>query len=455
MITIKFDLGSLIIRCTDDEIAPIESLVTKDNRLNDTYRADSFLYSEIILTLFYQKIPYKDLAKDFLPLNLDLETNFNAMEHQQEALDAWITCGKRGVIEMPTGSGKSFLAVLAINCVQRPTLIVAPTIDLMQQWATQLEKFFHCEIGMLGGGSKEVRDLTVSTYDSAVIMMEFIGNKFGFVIFDECHHLPGPTNRLAASMCIAPYRMALTATLEREDGEEAILDELIGDVVHRVEIESLRGDILAEYATKTVFVSLEEDELKEYELNRKIYTDFLRRHGITFSQRNDWSQFIIMCSRALDGQKVMNAYQTQKKIARSGRSKTKKIWDIICEHRNEQILIFTAENEAAYTIGTEFCLPVITHQTKPLERKEFLDKFRNGEYPILVTSKVLNEGVDVPQASVGIIVSGTGSIREHVQRLGRILRRAKDKQAVLYELISKNTSEERVSEKRRQHKAYK
>ena len=81
--------------------------------------------------------------------------------------------------------------------------------------------------------------------------------------------------------------------------------------------------------------------------------------------------------------------------------------------------------------------------------------FRSGEYPVLVTSKVLNEGVDVPEASIGIIVSGSGSIREHVQRLGRILRKSSGKQATLYELVSQGTSEYYVSERRREHNAYK
>ena len=83
-----------------------------------------------------------------------------------------------------------------------------------------------------------------------------------------------------------------------------------------------------------------------------------------------------------------------------------------------------------------------------------LKAFRTGEYPVLITSKVLNEGVDVPDANVGIIVSGSGSIREHVQRLGRILRARPGKKAMLYELVSKNTSEYFTNQRRRQHRAY-
>ena len=119
------------------------------------------------------------------------------------------------------------------------------------------------------------------------------------------------------------------------------------------------------------------------------------------------------------------------------------------------MIIFTADNATAYSIGRKYMLPVITHHTKSSERKEFLELFRQGRYLVLVTSQVLNEGVDVPEAAVGVILSGSGSVREHVQRLGRILRPAPGKpQAVLYELISSATSEESVSLRRRDHRAY-
>ena len=87
-------------------------------------------------------------------------------------------------------------------------------------------------------------------------------------------------------------------------------------------------------------------------------------------------------------------------------------------------------------------------------RRRFLDAFRAGDYRILVTSKVLNEGVDVPEANVAIVVSGSGSIREHVQRLGRVLRARPGKRATLYELIARDTGEYYINERRRQHRAY-
>ena len=154
------------------------------------------------------------------------------------------------------------------------------------------------------------------------------------------------------------------------------------------------------------------------------------------------------------GREAFTAYLAQKRIALGNQSKVQKVWELLLKHRGERILIFTADNHTAYLIGERFLLPVITHHTKAVERKEMLECFRAGEYPVLVTSKVLNEGVDVPEASVAIVVSGSGSTREHVQRLGRILRPSPGKSAILYEIITANTSESYTSDRRRQNSAY-
>jgi len=88
------------------------------------------------------------------------------------------------------------------------------------------------------------------------------------------------------------------------------------------------------------------------------------------------------------------------------------------------------------------------------ERSQILSRFADGTYGAVVTSKVLNEGVDVPDANVAVVLSGSGSVREHVQRLGRILRPKEGKRAILYELVSADTVETNTSERRRDHDAY-
>ena len=150
----------------------------------------------------------------------------------------------------------------------------------------------------------------------------------------------------------------------------------------------------------------------------------------------------------------MRAYREQRRLSRSGRGKLRAVWQLLRDHAGERTIIFTDDNHTAYEIGKRFVLPVLTHHTKAAERKRMLDRFRSGEFPVLATSKVLNEGVDVPEASVGIIVSGSGSVREHVQRLGRILRPSKDKVAILFEILSAGTGESYTSERRRNHVAF-
>ena len=102
-----------------------------------------------------------------------------------------------------------------------------------------------------------------------------------------------------------------------------------------------------------------------------------------------------------------------------------------------------------YRISREFLIPAITHQTPIKERHSLLQAFREGRYRILVTSRVLNEGVEVPEASVAVVLSGTATEREHTQRLGCILRKVEGKRATLYEVVTEGTSEERVSKQRK------
>ncbi len=127
-----------------------------------------------------------------------------AFPHQTEGLEAWSKAGKRGVVVLPTGTGKTHLANLCIQAAGRPTLIVTPTIDLMNQWYDELTLCFGVEVGLLGGGYYDIQPLTVTTYDSAYLNLDRLGNKFGLIVFDECHHLPGPTYGLAATCADRP-----------------------------------------------------------------------------------------------------------------------------------------------------------------------------------------------------------------------------------------------------------
>ena len=263
----------------------------------------------------------------------------------------------------------------------------------------------------------------MTTYDSALIHMDHMGSRFGLVVFDECHHLPSAGYTLAARACLAPYRLGLTATLERADGRESELSTLIGPVVYRKDIVELRGDYLAEYDTQRVSIELSPDERAAHDQERAVYREFVTSHGIRMGQASGWGEFIMLSTQSAEGRRAMAAYRLQRRIAFAPVAKLEYLEHLLHVHRQDRAILFTQDNETAYAISRRFLVPVITHQTKVRERSEILAGLASGTFHAVATSKVLNEGVDVPDANVAVILSGSGSVREHVQRLGRILRK--------------------------------
>jgi superfamily II DNA or RNA helicase len=417
-------------------------------------RAPALAYAEIVLALRREGIAYEDKARAYGELEAHLVVQREPRPFQTEALAAFRKASGRGVVVLPTGAGKSHVGVLAIADRRRSTLVVAPTLDLVRQWYDLLRTSFATEVGIVGGGSHAVRELTVTTYDSAYLHMQHFGARFGLVVFDECHHLPGSSYELAAELCLAPFRLGLSATPERPDGRERELDRLIGGVIYRKDIIELAGEYLADYETVRIDVELAADEREEYEAARKIYLDFLRSQGIRMSQGRGWSDFVMRASQSEAGVRALTAYRRQRALSLAASNKLEHVERLLALHRRERVLVFTQDNATAYAVSRRFLVPVITHQTKVRERSEILERFSKGRYGAIATSKVLNEGVDVPDASVAIVISGSGSVREHVQRLGRVLRRKDGKQAVLYELVSARTGETYTSERRRAHSAY-
>jgi superfamily II DNA or RNA helicase len=407
-----------------------------------------------VRALVAANVAYDDQARRYVELERGLSVHREARPFQTEAVAAWKRARGRGVVVLPTGAGKSHVALLAIDDKRRSALVIAPTLELVRQWYDLLRASFGAPVGVVGGGEHEVLPLTVTTYDSAYLHMEHFGARFGLVVFDECHHLPGATYRLAAELCLAPYRLGLTATPERADGLEAAFDELIGPVVYTKNILELSGRYLAEYDVERIGIDLDSDERKDYEEERGIYLAFVREQGIRMSSPSGWNDFVIRSSRSVTGRRAMLAYRRQREIAFASRAKLEFAEHLLDRHRADRVLVFTQDNRTAYALSRRLLVPVITHQTKIKERSEILAGFASGDYGAVVTSKVLNEGVDVPEANVAIVISGSGSVREHVQRLGRILRRSGEKRALLYELVSRGTGETFTSERRREHEAY-
>jgi superfamily II DNA or RNA helicase len=452
VVSVSFMAGTLEIRNWPQAVALPRPCAWDDRTM--CHRAPALAYAEVVRALVAANLPYRDEARAYAELDTGLRVHREPRPYQSEAIAAWRAHRARGVVVLPTGAGKSHVALLAIDDRRRSALVVAPTLDLVRQWFDLLGTTFGVPIGLVGGGEHDVRPLTVTTYDSAFLHMDHLGARFGLVVFDECHHLPGAGYALAARASLAPFRLGLTATPERADGRETELGNLIGPVVYRKDIVELSGDYLAEYETVRVSVELSPTERAEHDGERSIYRDFVERMGIRMSRPSGWGEFIMLASRSADGRRAMTAYRRQRELAFAPTAKLDYLRHLLHMHRDDRAILFTQDNATAYAIGREFLVPVITHQTKVRERSQILASLADGSVHAIATSKVLNEGVDIPDANVAVILSGSGSVREHVQRLGRILRKKEKKHAVLYELVTEETAETYTSERRRAHSAY-
>jgi superfamily II DNA or RNA helicase len=378
--------------------------------------------------------------------------------YQTESLNAWLAADRWGSVILPTGAGKTLVAIRAIAETCASTLVVVPTIDLLHQWYACLENAFRIPIGVWYGLEKQTQPVTVTTYPSAWASAEELGNQFKLLIFDEIHHLPAPTWHEIALMYAAPYRLGLTATYpESKTGQisnspydpVALLDELVGPVVYVKRIDDLTGEQLAEYRTQRIRVDLAPEERAAYDAAYATYTGYVREARLRESHGAGWwNELTRRSARDRQARRAKVAELKLKEIVHQAQGKLDALDRLLQEHRDQQMLIFTAHNRFAYQIARRNLVPVITHQTVAAERKAILDDFRSGKYRAIVTSQVLNEGVDVPEAKVAVVLGGSSSAREYVQRLGRVLRKKGNEQAVLYEVIARNTVDEGIAQRR-------
>jgi superfamily II DNA or RNA helicase len=447
--TLSFDRGTLLLHPPPPGKAWID-YVTWDDRV-ERFRLPALHYRRLIEGLQAEGTRLVDHAPAFGPLPLVPALAMAPYPHQRTALAAWRAAGRQGVVVLPTGAGKTYLAQLAMQDTQQSTLIVVPTLDLMHQWyAHLLAAFPDAPVGLLGGGSHDRTPLLVATYDSAAIQAEALGNHYALLIFDECHHLPSAFTRVIAEYSLAPYRLGLTATPERHDGTHTDLHALIGPEVYRTSVAALAGTVLAPHRVVRLTVRLSPRERQRYDALMETRHRFLQACGIRLGNVTGWQAFVHASARSRAGRRAMLAHREARALAFGTAGKLRVLADLLAEHHPARTLIFTEDNAMVYRIAQDFLIPAITHHTPVKERHDILQRFRTGDYPVVVTSRVLNEGVDVPEASLAIVLSGTGSRREYVQRLGRILRRHEGKRAVLYEVVAAATSEEQVSRRRRQ-----
>ena len=348
---------------------------------------------------------------------------FSLRGYQQEAVEAFAAAGS-GVVVLPCGAGKTLVGIGAMAAVGAHTLVLVTNVVAARQWRSELlarTTLGDREIGEYSGERKDLRPVTIATYQ---ILSARRGNLYrhmevlsaedwGLVVYDEVHLLPAPVFRMTADIQ-ARRRLGLTATLVREDGREGDVFSLIGpkryDAPWR-DIEA-QGWIAPALCTE-VRVTLTDEERMSYAL-----AEYEDRYRAGATARSKLAVIERLCAEAV--------------------------------RRKEPALVIGQYLDQLDEIGRRVGAPVLTGKTPERERETLYERFRRGDIPVLVVSKVANFSVDLPEASVAIQVSGTfGSRQEEAQRLGRVLRpKADGRQARFFTIVSRDTIDQEFATRR-------
>jgi superfamily II DNA or RNA helicase len=367
--------------------------------------------------------------------------------YQQAALAAWQTGGMNGVLVLPTGSGKTRLACAAIAATGARALCLAPTRALVQQWRGELGQLSGLEIGCFGDGQQELRPVTAATFESAFRHMAALGHHFELLVVDEVHHFGHGGRDEALELCAAPLRMGLTATAPTGVAADRI-QQLVGPRIFELTVRDLAGQYLAELELIVMRLALTPEERAEYQREVTAFRTGLGCCG-RLPSPSDWGPFVRAAAESPEGRVALRAWRRARQLLGLTAAKRAAVGALLAQHRQQKVLIFTADNQSAYAIAREQLVMPITCEIPKNERERALEKFKRGTLRVLVSARVLNEGIDVPDAEVAIVVGGALGQREHVQRVGRLLRPAPGKRALVYELVTSCTREVRQSADRR------
>ncbi|WP_231603311.1 DEAD/DEAH box helicase [Neorhodopirellula pilleata] len=380
---------------------------------------------------------------------------------QVQAVEDFESGGRRGLLVMPTGTGKT---VVAIECLLRArcsSLIVVPVRDLMYQWHAKILEATGVDAGLIGDGVHRVSPISIATYDSAAIHMPRIGNRYHMIVFDEVHHLAGAWRSDAARMSTATIRLGLTATLPDDETRLQTLHELVGPTLHHQAIGDASGDTLAEYRIHRIAVPLTASERHAYDSHSRTVREFVASQR-ELDPKFRWEDIHKLTAltrtepeRAAAAGAAAAAFRAKQKIEDQADAKMRTLEDLFRLHAGQPVIVFTGTNVMARAISMRFMVPCLLSHCAKKERQEVLQRFAEGRYPVLVANRVLDEGVDLPDVKTAIVLGGLSSQRQAIQRLGRVLRKGtRNERATLYEIVTDATNEVKRSRNRRRNDAY-
>ena len=376
--------------------------------------------AELKRILLDKGYPVKDygIIEEFKPIKISLKDGFQPRDYQLEALERFLKAGS-GVVILPPGTGKTVIAVMATAHLKAPTLVLCTRAEICKQFRNEYLKHTTIspdDIAVITAETplrqRVVKPITITTYQMATgkELHDIWKTKWGLVVLDECQHTPSKVWRRVMDIQ-AIRRLGLTGTPVREDRLEKMIFALIGPpIIDRPWLEMAEEGWIAEAELYEVLVDLPPKLRAEYE------------------KADDWGKVLIT---AMNPRKI------------------EAVKEILKKHKGEPTLIINFYVDSALKLGKELGIPVITGKTPQRKRHELYQAFREGTLTSLVITSVGEEGIDLPNAKVGINVNGLyGSRMGFTQRFGRVLR-PKEGKAVFYELVTEGTVEEEYSERRR------
>ena len=439
VMTLRFDRGTILLTDPPNGVnLALAPGVLWDRRVR-AYRAPARRYSALTRWLQAAGVRFQDISPRPRPMR-EAWSDVDLRPYQEAALSAWELTQRRGVVALPTGSGKTRLALAAMQRTQLSALCLVPTRVLLDQWVREIGTVYRGTTGCYGDGVRRLAPVTVATFEGAYRHMGEIGDRFDLLIVDEVHHFGGGLRDEALEMAIAHARLGLTATPPRDAGAAACLGDLVGPTVFELAVADLAGGFLASFDAMTLYLDLAPEERSAYTnlsaLFNGVYAEFRRT-----APGASWADFSRHSAGTPAGRRALAAWRQMRRLLSFTHAKRRAVRSLLERHRDSKVLVFTADNDTAYAIAREHLVMPLTCDIDRRERDDVLERFRRGDLRALVSARVLNEGLDVPDADIAVIVGGALGEREHVQRVGRLLRPGEGKRATAYELVTRNTLE--------------
>ena len=357
-------------------------------------------------------------------------------DYQFEAVERWRRRMLMGTIVLPTGAGKTLIGVEAIRLARARSLVLVPTVELAVQWRSMILEYLDLDedrVGIVGGGRNEWRDITIATYHSAQKHIDYVADHSDLLILDEAHRVPAATFRRAVLKCRARMRLGLTPSLYRDDGNEHLVESLVGEVVYR------RG--YSELASRDYLAPL-----RYFLLTGRLSRDEVR----AMRDARAYARIEHLGSGRNVARVVESTYENE--IAKSAAWKLRAVAGIVERElpRARGVFIFSDYYSSRFSrqardiyellerrLGGEV---EIVHDGLPArKRSSILEEFRSGGVKVLIATRILDEGIDVPDADVEVIASTTSSVRQFIQRIGRVVRPRPGKVARVYDLVTLGT----------------